>query len=230
MKPSIGLQSNHGFTLIELVVVLAVIAIFLAMIDFGPPGNAKARAQRIQCVNNLKQTGLAFRVWAGDNGDKYPMDVAQTNGGSAEFTTGLNAYRHFQVMSNELATPKVLLCPADWLNGSSISSGARIPAANFTAFNNSNLSYFVGIDAKVSNVTMFLSGDRNITSGSALKNGLLELTTNAADNWTSEVHPKMGNILFADGSVRQMSNSNLRAAIASTALATNRLQMPVLDP
>jgi prepilin-type processing-associated H-X9-DG protein len=133
-------------------------------------------------------------------------------------------------MSNELAMPSVLLCPADWLNGSSFASGARVPAANFIGINNSNLSFFVGIDAKETNSASFLSGDRNITSGSGLKNGLLELTTNAAANWTAELHNGMGNVLLADGSVRQLSNSNFRAAITSTGLATNRLQMPVLAP
>ena len=33
---------------------------------------AKKKAQKINCINNLKQVGLAFRIWEGDNGDKYP--------------------------------------------------------------------------------------------------------------------------------------------------------------
>ena len=38
---------------------------------------AKKKAQRINCVNNLKQVGLAFRLWGGDNDDKYPPRVPE---------------------------------------------------------------------------------------------------------------------------------------------------------
>ena len=54
---------------------------------------AREKAQSIQCVNNLKQIGLAARIWALDNRDVYPSD--------------------FLSMSNELTTPKILVCPAD---------------------------------------------------------------------------------------------------------------------
>lgn len=54
---------------------------------------AKARTQRIQCVNNLKQVGLAVRIYAADNADVNPPD--------------------FLTMSNELNTPKILFCPGN---------------------------------------------------------------------------------------------------------------------
>jgi hypothetical protein len=54
---------------------------------------AQQRAERIQCVNNLKQVGLAMRIWANDNGDKYPTSLI--------------------VMSNELSAVKILICPSD---------------------------------------------------------------------------------------------------------------------
>jgi len=54
---------------------------------------AQQQAERTQCVNNLKQLGLAMRIWAGDNGDKYPTSLV--------------------VMSNELSTVKILICPSD---------------------------------------------------------------------------------------------------------------------
>lgn len=73
---------------------------------------ARERAQRLVCVNNLKQLGLAARIWATDNGDVLPPDVLS--------------------MANEIAAPKVLICPAD---------EGRQPAPDWVSFSTANLSY-----------------------------------------------------------------------------------------
>jgi prepilin-type processing-associated H-X9-DG protein len=207
-------------TLLEILVVCAVLVI-LAAIYFPPRARQMRRTPKIQCVNNLKQVGLACRVWEGDNNDKYPPMVPATNGGSMEYITGTNLWRHFQVMSNELSTPKVLTCPSD---------RPFMAATNFTFINNSNISFFFGIDANETNASMMLSGDRNITNGTPVKNGILTLTTTTPVGWTSEMHNKAGNITLADGSVQQLSITGLRNTIRNTGFATNRLQMPVLAP
>jgi hypothetical protein len=79
---------------------------------FSGVDNAKDKAQSIQCVNNLKQIGLAARIWATDNGDVLPPD--------------------FLCQSNELSTPKILVCPSDT---------ARTPAPNWASFSAANVTY-----------------------------------------------------------------------------------------
>lgn len=151
------------------------------------------------------------------------MSVSETNGGTMEFAPGPDEWRHFQLMSNELNTPKVLICPTDW-------ASARAWATNFSMLENSNLSYFIGPDVSETDPQGLLSGDRNITNGTPIRNGILELTTNTPASWTAEMHNKVGNILLSDGSVQQITWFGLRTAVANTSNFTNRLQMPTLNP
>ena len=98
--------STNGFTFVALLVIIAIIAILAAML-LPALASAKKKAQRINCINNLKQIGLGYRIWEGDNGDKYPMDVPMAKGGTKEFITGADTFRHFQVMSIRAGS-----CPA----------------------------------------------------------------------------------------------------------------------
>src|SRR6185295_17760709 len=94
-----------GFTLVELLVVIAIIAILAALL-LPAITQAKLRAQRIACVNNLREVGLAFHMFANDHRGRLPMQVPANDGGSAEFsgsvTGGNQAWRHFLTLSNEL--------------------------------------------------------------------------------------------------------------------------------
>jgi hypothetical protein len=73
---------------------------------------------------------------------------------------------------------------------------------------------------------MFLTGDRNLTNGTLLLNGILELKSNSAAGWTEKIHELQGNVGLVDGSVQSFSTSKVREALNNTGVATNRLAMP----
>jgi prepilin-type N-terminal cleavage/methylation domain-containing protein len=71
-------KRRRGFTLIEVLVVIAIIAILVAML-WPALSAAKARAYKVQCAGNLKQWGAAIALYAGDNNNSFP-DNTQPGG------------------------------------------------------------------------------------------------------------------------------------------------------
>ncbi|HTY87706.1 MAG TPA: hypothetical protein VMB80_09605 [Candidatus Acidoferrum sp.] len=95
-----------------------VAIVLMAVLFFGPAWDYR-KPQHINCISNLKQIGIAFRLWEGDHGDQYPWNVSTNAGGTMELCTrdkdgfDSNAVLHLKVMTNELSTPKILFCPQD---------------------------------------------------------------------------------------------------------------------
>jgi len=191
MKTACLENDDRGLTVVEVLVAICIV-ILLAALILPTLARLNVRSSKIGCANNLKQIGIAFRVWEGDHDDKYPMSVSVTNGGTMELVGSGVVWRQFEAMSNELNTPKILFCPDDSdakrKQADLFRSDSSSPASGTVLFaSDSNTSYFIGVDATDKNPTLFLVGDRNLTvDGVALKPGLHAVSTNQVVGWTKE--------------------------------------------
>jgi prepilin-type processing-associated H-X9-DG protein len=171
-------------------------------------------------VANLKQVGLAFRMWGNDHAERFPWAVSATEGGTLEFIATEEVFRHFQAASNELNSPKILHCRTDQ---------DRVRATNFAAgFGNRNLSYFVCLDAGEPSPSKLLSGDHNLTGGVMNACGIMTLKPDATAGYTSEMHGGVGNVGLADGSVSQVTSLSLSRALRAITNESIRLAIPLV--
>ncbi len=215
------MHPRSAFTLIELLVVIAIIAILAAML-LPALSNAKSKAVMAQSGNGLKNLGPGYSGYAHDNDGLYPWQVSSSRGGTKMAMNGgpvitmaqeefvfVEWVDHFRVLSNDLVTPKILLCPAD---------RERAPADDWWFMSGfENVSYFVGLSAEESKPQSILAGDSNILGGGG---GLDPFWNNAVGTsidatWENTLHKRKGNILLADGSVQAVNTPALRELIGS---------------
>ena len=200
-----------------------------------------------------------------DNGDQFPQMVQATSGGpwspaaGATWTSLGNGgnpgpstymYEVFGVMSNELSTPKVLYCPAEYQSARSTATTYSSLPTTLTSgqlgyFDNARLSYFIEGEAVETYPQMFLDGDHNMGDQNPIGTAYAPATVgysgfvhqggspgkNSTNNptawWMDNQHSKQGNCGLADGSVQGFSISKLQTALKnSSAPANNRFAFP----
>jgi type II secretory pathway pseudopilin PulG len=196
-KPSL-----RAFSMIEALVVVTVVAILAALVTPWL-SNANAKAMRIRCVGHLKNVGLAHRIFATDNGDLFPWErslAEATNQMNFPDLTGLSADQQvvqiYRSLSNELSTPKIIVCPADIRNA----------ANDWQKLSTNNISYFVGLSARETLYQTMMASDQNLVLDGKELSGRVELKSDAPVAWDKNIHKFQGSVTMGDGSVQQVSS------------------------
>ena len=213
------ISARRAFTLIELLVVIAIIAI-LAGLLLPALARAKAKAKTAECISNLKQVALGLRLWGNDNAGNFPWAVDLTEGGSKDAPEWAD---HYRACSNELITPKILLCPTD--QAKTLAKAWPILAGY------DNVSYFAGLTAEESKPQTLLAGNGNIIGGGGGVNLYWNQYVGSSIDatWENTLHRGTGNLALSDGSVRTLTTKALREQI-SAALSSGCTNVIISKP
>jgi len=216
-------RNDGGFTLLELLFVMLIIGL-LAVIILPVINRAKTRTRQTDCLNQLRQLGIAHHSFAHEHNGLFPFQVPMREGGTLELVQAAarsggsiqTTFQHFRALSNDLVDPKVLTCPAD----------TRTRVDSFARLNNDNLSYFIAVTADYNRFEDVLSGDRNIRLNGVGSLSVARFSPNTQLTWTGEMHEYSGNILFSGGHVARTESAALQGLIRDSTNLTVAM-MPV---
>jgi prepilin-type processing-associated H-X9-DG protein len=199
-------NSHHGFMPVdqfERLVVVAVVALIAAIV-LPALSIAKKRSQETMCYSKLRAMTLGIISFTTDNDGYFPFGT--TNSVAYQETNAV--WRHFMALSNELGSPKLLVCPLDKSRVQNVTTTFD-PTGQPSSFSlaekqNQAISYFLALRSKrviETNTQAILIGDRNVFAAGREPTGPLFSVKIAEQlGWTDSIHQRAGNVSFVDGS------------------------------
>jgi len=194
------MKTRRAFTLIELMVVIAIIALLAALL-LPALSQAKSRAWSVRCVSNLRQIGLAMRMYSDDFNELFPESGTVIPWGGVDYAPPFGSGKHSwmeQLISFTVNT-NLYHCPADLKSSFSYFNGVRAAFValgyNRGSVNSKSIlfpsAYVLGGDTVDFNPMDADKDDYDQNCVGGVANGTPALA------W--QTHNRGQNILFADG-------------------------------
>jgi hypothetical protein len=214
-------KNFRAFGRVELFAIITSLAL-LGIAVLPAFASTKSRSQSAQCLNNLRLMGRAVQIWGGDHYDEPPWRTLISEGGTRpDPNFGPKpgaAWPEYSFLSNELATPRILVCPAD--------NGVRKIARDFseyvhTGYRANATAYSLNLHAGSEMPGAMVFGDHNHRfdyygpigcSMRVFEAGSIDPLFGPSA-WTNNIHGSFGNIVTMDGSALETKTSEFRAAL-----------------
>ena len=209
--------SDGGFSRTDLVMMLGAAGLLMAVV-LPALSMQRSRSDQVACAVNLHRLGQAFQAFAESHDSQFPFRVPRAYGGSEGFSV---VSPHFGALSNYLASPRILACPAS----------GRVPANSFGGLKDASVSYLLGVHAVPDKQRALLAADFDVTGGSNAQcavAGRILLNSYEGNpglpdtfrpaSWSGTNHVSSGNVLWSDGSVSSGDSQFLRVALSKTRL------------
>lgn len=209
-----------GFTRIELMALTAAVSVLVAL-ALPLVASTSTSAARISCFNNLRQLGTAELLFSNNHNERPPWLTPVEEGGTLPATSKYAApWTEMIVLSNDLASPRVLACPSD--SSSQVAShwGGTAGGLANSGLRANAVSYFLSFHGQIEQGHTLVSGDRDFTpsaypplacSRRVLNTAMLR-QGDPSIGWTNAVHRNSGHLLFMDGTVEYVDSAGFRAS------------------